>query len=70
MFIEGFHTEFEKNSQVWRYLDIDSSTWSDEQMIDVEWEDGGLSREYGNETGIEITSSANRPCVAVPEVME
>lgn len=53
-----------------RYLDIDSSTWSDEQMIDVEWEEGGLSREYGYETGIEITSPANRPCVAVLDVME
>jgi hypothetical protein len=53
-----------------KYLDIDSSEWSDEEIIEMEWELAGLTREYGFKRGISITSPANRPCVAIIEVME
>ena len=53
-----------------KYLDIDSSTWSDEEIVVVEWEDGGLNSEYGYERGIPLTSPSNRPCVVVVDVIE
>ena len=53
-----------------RYLDIDSSIWSDEEIIELEWEYAGLNREFGYNQGISITSPANRPCIALIEIVE
>lgn len=52
-----------------KYLDIDSSSWSDEEIIELKWEEE-LSNYYGfQKGGINIMSPANRPCVAVLEVV-
>ena len=52
-----------------KFLDIDSSTWSDEKIITLEWEEE-LSGWYGFQRGINIMSPGNQPCVAVLEVIE
>ncbi len=53
-----------------KYLDIDSSSWYDEEIIELKWKEE-LSQYYGfQKGGINIMSPANRPCVAVLEVVE
>ncbi len=52
-----------------KFLDIDSSTWLEEKIISVEWNEE-LSIFFGFQRGINITSPGTRPCVAVLEVIE
>jgi hypothetical protein len=52
-----------------KYLDIDTSTWSEEKVIDVKW-DEELSDLFGFRRGISITSPGNKPCIAHLEVVE
>lgn len=52
-----------------KFLDIDTSTWSDEKIIDVKWEEE-QSDLFGFQRGISITSPGNKPCLALLEVVE
>ena len=51
-----------------KYLDIETSTWTHEEVIDMNWEDD-LSLLFGHQKGIIITSPGTRACVVVVKVV-
>ena len=51
-----------------KWLDIDQLTWSDPEIVEVNWEGG--QNDWGFRGYVTLTSPANRPCVAFLEVIE
>ncbi len=52
-----------------KYLDIDSGNWSEEEIVELDW-DEEISELFGFQRGIPITTPENRSCVAVVKVLE
>ncbi|WP_373493457.1 hypothetical protein, partial [Aquiflexum sp.] len=52
-----------------KYLDFDSATWSENEILELKWEKG-LSEFFGYQQGIQITSPSNRPCIAVVKFLK
>ena len=48
-----------------KWLDIDRGSWSDEEIVKVDWEDG--ERQWGDRGVIRLKTPDNRACVAVLE---
>jgi hypothetical protein len=50
-----------------RWLDIDNLSWSEPEIVDVNWEGG--KHDWGYRGGIKLETSGSRPCVALVEVV-
>ena len=51
-----------------KWLDIDQLTWSDPEIVEVNWEGG--QHDWGFRGYVTLTTPANRPCVAFLEVIK
>ncbi len=52
-----------------KYLDIDSGTWSKEEIVELDWEEK-FSELFGFRRGIPIKTPENKSCVVVVKVLE